>query len=131
MLVEANLMENNWGGFSQDGYGHSAHPQEPAHQGRLALRLSAVSGDRCHDPLCTHLACRGWNPDGNRQWTPQHGDPALAGTRWSIHDVVIDDLSKKYVGHGTVFEIMNAWPKNALNTVTINHVTAFPDPAGT
>jgi hypothetical protein len=59
-----------------------------------------------------------------------HGDPALAGARWSIHDVVIDALSKKYGGHGTVFEIMNAWPKNALNNVTINHITAFPDPAG-
>jgi hypothetical protein len=56
------------------------------------------------------------------------GFPALAGTRWSIHDVVIDDLSKKYVGGGTAFEIMNGWTKNALNSITINHVTAFPDP---
>jgi hypothetical protein len=56
------------------------------------------------------------------------GAPALAGTRWSIHDVVLDDLSTKYVGGGTVFEIMNGWPKNALNTVTINHITGFPDP---
>jgi hypothetical protein len=24
--------------------------------------------------------------------------------------------------------MMNGWPKNPLNTVTINHVTAFPDP---
>ena len=36
--------------------------------------------------------------------------PALAGTRWSIHDVVLDDLSAQYVGAGTAFEIMNAWP---------------------
>jgi hypothetical protein len=28
-----------------------------------------------------------------------------------------------------VFEIINGWAKNALNTVTINHVTGFPDPA--
>jgi hypothetical protein len=56
------------------------------------------------------------------------GAPALAGTRWSIHDVVLDDLSSKYVGGGTAFEIMNGWPQNPLNTVTINHVTAFPDP---
>ena len=25
--------------------------------------------------------------------------------------------------------IMNAWPKNPLNTITMNHVTAFPDPS--
>ena len=31
-------------------------------------------------------------------------------------------------GSGGVFEIMNVWPTNPLNTITINHVTAFPDP---
>jgi hypothetical protein len=56
------------------------------------------------------------------------GAPALAGARWSIHDVVIDDLNTKYLGGGTPFEVLNLWPKNALNNVTINHVTAFPDP---
>src|SRR5260370_16789941 len=56
------------------------------------------------------------------------GAAALAGTRWSIYDVVLDDLSSKYVGGGYAFEILNGWPKNPLNTVTINHVTAFPDP---
>jgi hypothetical protein len=56
------------------------------------------------------------------------GEPALAATRWSIHDVVMDDLSRHYVGAGVVFEIMNTWPANPLNTITVNHVTAFPDP---
>jgi hypothetical protein len=58
------------------------------------------------------------------------GQPALAGTRWSIHDVVLDDLSKNYAGGGGGFEILNGWLINPLNTVTINHVTAFPDPNG-
>jgi hypothetical protein len=56
------------------------------------------------------------------------GQPALAGTRWSIHDVVMDDLSKQYKGGGVIFEIINGWQTNPINTVTINHVTAFPDP---
>ena len=43
--------------------------------------------------------------------------------------MVLDDLSKKYVGGGNVFMIMNTWHQNALNTITINHVTGFPDPA--
>ena len=54
--------------------------------------------------------------------------PALAGTRFSIHDVVMDDLSKKYMGGGNGFEIANSWPSNPINTITINHVTVFPDP---
>jgi hypothetical protein len=41
--------------------------------------------------------------------------------------VVLDDLSKKYVGGGSAFEIMNSWPQSPLNNVTINHITAFPD----
>ena len=46
-------------------------------------------------------------------------------------DVVLDDLSiQKYVGDGAVLSIMNKWPKNPLNTVTINHITGFPDPTG-
>jgi hypothetical protein len=57
------------------------------------------------------------------------GAPALAGERWSIHDVVLDDLSTKYVGGGNVFMIMNTWPKNPLNNISINHVTGFPDPS--
>ena len=57
------------------------------------------------------------------------GAPALAGERWSIHDVVLDDLNPKYLGGGGAFEIANSWPTNALNNVTINHVTAltYPD----
>jgi hypothetical protein len=42
--------------------------------------------------------------------------------------MVLDDINKKYVGSGTALMMMNAWPKNPLNTITINHVTAFPDP---
>jgi hypothetical protein len=34
------------------------------------------------------------------------------------------------VGGGTGFLMLNAWPKNPLNTVTISHVTAIPDPDG-
>ena len=31
VLVEANLMENSWGGFSQTGYGILLTPEEPTH----------------------------------------------------------------------------------------------------
>lgn len=57
------------------------------------------------------------------------GGAALAGSRFSIHDVVIDDLSANYVGGGgNGFVIANGWAQNPLNTITINHVTVFPDP---
>jgi hypothetical protein len=56
------------------------------------------------------------------------GSAALAGARWSIHDVVIDDITTLHKGNGTMFQIGNNWLQNPVNSITINHVTAFPDP---
>jgi hypothetical protein len=128
VLIEANLMENSWGGFSQTGYGILLTPKN---------QHTPSGSNVC--PICqvtdvtiryVHIAHGG---GGIQMATALSGSgkggaPALAGTRWSIHDVVIDDLNTKYVGGGTAFEILNDWPKNPLNTITINHVTAFPDP---
>jgi hypothetical protein len=131
VLVEANIMENTWGGFSQTGYGILLTPRNQATQGGLGPFVCPL----CQVTDVTIRYVRISHAGGGIQMatvedTPNGvGQPALAGTRWSIHDVVIDDLSKKYVGGGTVFEIINGWAKNALNTVTINHVTGFPDPA--
>ena len=127
VLVEANLMENNWGGFSQSGYGILLTPKnQHTPSGSNICPLCQVTDVTiryvhvCHAGGGIQMATA-ISGDG------KNGAPALAGTRWSIHDVVLDDLSKIYVGGGTGFMILNAWPKNPLNTVTINHVTAFPD----
>lgn len=128
VLVEANIMENSWGGFSQTGYAILLTPKNqhtpsganvcPICQVTdVTIRYVRISHGGGGIQMATALSGNGTD-----------GAPALAGTRWSIHDVVIDDLSSKYVGGGTAFEILNNWPKNPLNTVTINHVTAFPDP---
>jgi hypothetical protein len=57
------------------------------------------------------------------------GAAALAGTRWSMHDVVLDDISQSYVGSGALFEVQNGWPKDPVNTISVNHITGFPDPS--
>jgi hypothetical protein len=126
VLVEANLMENNWGGFAETGDGIVIAPKNQ----------HTLAGNVC--PLCqvtdvtvryVHVAHAGsgmqlaTDISGNGK----NGGAAQAGARWSIHDVVLDDLSKKYVGGGSAFEIMNSWPQSPLNNVTINHITAFPD----
>ncbi len=132
VLIEANLMENVWGGFSQTGYGILLTPKNQ-HTPRgsnvcplcqvtdITVRYVHISHAGGGIQLATAISGHG---------VAAGGAPALAGTRWSIHDVVLDDLSTKYVGPGSAFEIVNGWPKNPLNTVTINHVTAFPDSAG-
>ena len=128
VLVEANLMENNWGGFSQTGFGILLTPknQHTASGANICplcqvtdvtIRYSQVSHAGGGIGMATSVSGNGTD-----------GAPALAGTRWSIHDVVLDDINKKYVGSGDAFQVSNGWPTNPLNTITINHVTAFPDP---
>ncbi|MFY9560997.1 MAG: Ig domain-containing protein [Terriglobales bacterium] len=127
VLVEANLMENNWGGFSQTGYALLLSPKNQHGQnGNLCplcqvtdvtVRYVGISHAGGGIQLATSISGYGGN-----------GGPALAGTRWSIHDVVMDDINKNYTGGGSLFEVQNGWPANPLNTVTINHVTGFPDP---
>jgi hypothetical protein len=130
VLIEANLMENNWGGFSQTGYAVLLSPKS---------QHTRTNGNVC--PLCqvtdiTVRYTRISHAGGGIQLATaisgngKDGGPALAGTRWSIHDVVMDDISKSYVGGGTLFEVINGWLANPLNTVTINHITGFPDPGG-
>jgi len=128
VLIEANLMENSWGGFSQTGYGILLTPKNQHTPGGnvcpscqvtdVTIRYVHISHVGAGIQMATALGDSG--KDG--------GSQALAGTRWSIHDVVIDDVSRNYLGGGDIFEMGNTWPKNGLNTVTINHVTAFPDP---
>jgi hypothetical protein len=128
--IEANLMENNWGGFSQTGYGILLTPRNQPTKGGKGPYVCPICQVTDITIRYVHVSHAG---GGIQMATVEdlpgggHGLPALAGERWSIHDVVLDDLSKKYVGGGTAFEMVNGWQKNPLNTVTINHVTAFPD----
>lgn len=130
VLVHGNLMENVWGGFTQTGFAILLSPtnQHTKYNGNVCplCQVTDVTIRYCHIShaggglsLATEIS-----PD------PIQGAPALAGARWSIHDLVIDDLSRKYFGGGGVFKIANAWPKNPLNNLTINHVTSFPDSQG-
>jgi hypothetical protein len=127
VLVDSNLMENVWGGFSQTGDAILLTPKNQHEPGRdicpqcevtdVTVRYSYVSHAGGGIQMATALSGNGKN-----------GAAALAGTRWSIHDLVVDDLSsEKYVGDGAVFTVLNTWQKNPLNTLTINHVTGFPD----
>jgi len=128
VLAEANVMENNWGGFSQSGYALLLSPknQHTLNNGNVCplcqvtdvtVRYTRISHAGAGIQLATAISGSGGN-----------GGPALAGTRWSIHDIVMDDINKSYTGSGTLFEVINGWPANPLNTVTINHITGFPDP---
>ena len=56
-----------------------------------------------------------------------NGGVQLDGQRYSIHDVVIDDIDgKKYGGRSLFAQLSVSAGAPLLQNVTINHVTAFP-----
>ena len=128
VLVDSNLMENSWGGFTQKGHGILLTPKnQHTRSGANVCPICQVTDVTIRYTQISHagggiVLATVISGDGG------DGAPALAGARFSIHDVVMDDLSKKYVGGGNGFEIANSWPSNPINTITINHVTVFPDP---
>ena len=130
VLIEDNLLENVWGGFGETGDAILLTPKSqhiksgdnvcPICQVTdVTLRYTHVIHASGGIEIATVLSGNGAN-----------GAPALAGTRFSIHDVVMDDISRRYIGGGWLFSMGNNWQVNPLNTITIDHITAFPDYEG-
>lgn len=130
VLIDGNLLENVWGGFGQTGYSILLTPKnQHAADGSDLCSICQVTDVTVRYVHISH-AGGGFELATSISGNGGNGAEALAGARWSIHDLVLDDLSTKYVGPGTPFLIANTWRKNAVNNVTINHVTAFPETDG-
>lgn len=117
ILFEGNVLENTWGGFTQTGFAILLTPKN--------------QGNRC--PLCrttdlTLRFCRvSHAANGMMIGTglSDSGGAASGGERYSIHDIVFDDMGgKTYGGLGVLFQITSKMP--ALRDVSIDHVTGFP-----
>jgi hypothetical protein len=129
VLFEGNILEYTWGGFSQFGYSILLTPKNQ-HSGStnvcplcqvtdVTVRYSTISHAGAGISMATAISGNGSN-----------GGQALAGERFSVHDITIDDINESfYTGSGTLFQILNSWTNNVLNSITVDHVTAFPDPS--
>jgi hypothetical protein len=117
VLIEGNILENTWGGFTQAGF---AILLMPTNQGGncpacrvtdITLRYNKI----IHSGGALDIA----NVLGKIQV------PTAAGERYSIHDLVFDDIDNvTYKGFGSLALIISVAPP--LNSVHIDHVTAFP-----
>jgi hypothetical protein len=118
VLLEGNIMENSWGGVGQVGF---------------AILLTPVNQSN-HCPICqvTDVTIR-YNSISHVAAGLQianalaGSNPPLDGQRYSIHDIVIDDMDGgKYSGPSEFAQISVTPGATVLQNVTINHVTAFP-----
>lgn len=115
VLLEGNVMEHSWGGFSQVGWGMVITPRGSWAADRdITVRYNTISHVGSGFQIC---ASRFELLD------------SLASERISIHDVTVDDMSASaYNGDGIGFQISSGSVENPpLNNVTINHVTMLTD----
>jgi hypothetical protein len=113
VLVEGNVMENSWGGYSQVGYAILLTPRGAwAAVQDITIRKNLIRHTGSGMQLAASLA------DGKKQ-------DSLAAQRWSIHDDLLEDIdADAYNGDGMVFQISSGFLKNVpLNNVLVSHVT--------
>lgn len=112
VLVEGNVMDGSWGGYTQVGYGIVLTPRGSwAAVQDVTIRFNLIR----HTGSGILLAASRSDDDSD----------SLAAQRWSVHDDVIDDLDPPtYHGDGVVFQIASAMRKNLpLNHVSVDHIT--------
>jgi putative Ig domain-containing protein len=125
VLFEGNLLEYSWGGFSQAGQSVLITPRndydKQTSQGNLCSVCEAV------DITVRYNRIRHTAGVFNLANAVVGGLGAQAGARYSIHDIVADDIDgAKYKGGGGLLMIMNNWPNQTLHDVSIRHISGFP-----
>lgn len=121
LLFEGNLLEDVWGGFTQYGFSVVITPATqagvcvPCEVTDITIRYNKISNVGGGFDIA--------NVSGAT------GGFAVAGERYSIHDVVLDNVSKtQYAGYGMLVMMLSTSTTEVLNHVSLQHITAFPDP---
>jgi hypothetical protein len=118
VLFEGNVLENTWGGFSQTGF---AILLTPRNQGRTGCPLCMVVDVTIRYCKISHVGS-GLQIANSRT---DSSSLASAGERYSIHDIIVDDIGgPASQGSGTFAQISMDAP--ALRSVSLDHITAFP-----
>jgi len=121
VLLEGNIMENSWGGFTQVGFAILLTPKNPGGTTPCAtcqvtdvtIRYNSISHVGAGLQIANALA--------------NNITPGVDGQRYSIHDIIIDDIDGvKYNGTSDFAQVSVQAGEPLLQNVTINHVTAFP-----
>jgi hypothetical protein len=119
ILLDSNVMEYTWGGFSQAGFGILLTPKN---QGGMC-NICQVTDITIRNGMIRHTAAG--MQIGNGPTTT--GALPMDGGRYSIHDVIFDDINgTKYKGPDLFVQLSTGLGAPVLHDVKINHITAFP-----
>ncbi len=129
MLVEGNIFEYSWGGFSQGGQSILITPRNDYDKITKTPNLCSVCATTDITVRYNRISHTGAGFDIAAVTVAGYG--AQAAERYSIHDIIVDDIdASKYTGGGGLFLVMNFWPLQTLKNVSIRHVTGIPDQRG-
>ena len=124
VLVEGNILDYSWGGFSQSGFAMLLTPKNQAgNNGTNLCPVCQVTDVTIRYNLIRHVGAGFQIANA----LSDNGGAQLDGERYSIHDDVIDDMDgKKYHGASMFAQLSVSAGAPLLQNVTIDHVTAFP-----
>src|ERR1022692_1044948 len=118
VLFEGNILENCWGGFTQVGFAIVLTPKNPGSCSSCQVTDVTIRYNSIHHVGAGLQIANGLSDSGAAP---------LDGQRYSIHDIVIDDIDgAKYNGPGEFAQISVSSGAPLLQNLAINHVTAFP-----
>jgi hypothetical protein len=123
VLFEGNVLENNWGGFTQSGFSILLTPKNQSGNCPLCV---------VHDVTIRYGTISNVG-NGIVVGNGASDSGALSQGAWneSIHDIVIQNISATtYNGSGHLLQEGNGSPSSAIHDVVINHVTAIGADAG-
>jgi len=127
VLLESNIFEYSWGGFSQYGHSILVGPRNDyGKENNVSNRCAVCEGT---DVTIRYNTISHVGAGFIVAAVVVHNMAAQAAGRVSVHDVVVDDIdASRYIGAGNLFEVMSGWPTRVLNNVSLRHITGFPDP---
>jgi hypothetical protein len=115
-LFEGNLLENVWGGFSQQGYPFMV---TPVNQGGTCSVCSV------NDTVIRYN--KSSHSGGGMVWVPNAAPAGGSSRRLVFHDNVMDDVDNvAYAASGVLFSLFNGWADNNWGDTQITHNTALP-----
>ncbi len=118
VLLDSNVMENAWGGFSQVGFAILLTPKNQYNR----CSICQVTDITIRYNYISHMGAGMQLANGRAD----DGALPLNGGRYSIHDDVFDDINGTTYNGPSLFAQVSTGPGvPILHDVTINHVTAF------
>jgi hypothetical protein len=118
VLLDSNILENTWGGFTQVGFAIVLTPKAGG-----TCTICQVTDVTIRYNRISHMAAGMMLGNG----LSDNGAVPLDGGRYSIHDVIFDDIDGTKFNGPNVFAQVSTGPHcPVVHDVTINHITAFP-----